>query len=399
MTRRWIQIATLFVLVLCGFSSLGIAAEANIVVIPKDPTGGGYQSFPDVARLQDGRLMCTFYCGYWHISPANAQWPNGGRQDYSISSDEGYTWSTPKPLNDGPIDDLDPSVFQARGGRLFVNYFSETSVQPTTWETPGTSIITSDNAGKTWSAPQLIYPKYYTSSPIRELSDGRWIMGLYTLKGAQWNGAVGTSDDQGQTWNPAADIPLDSGSHQIDAETDVIQLKNGSLYAAERSDFDGMFFSRSTNRGGTWSASQSIGFSGHCPYFHRTPEGIILLGYRNYYGSTTSLRYSLDECNTWSNEVVIDTMGGAYPSIVDLRDGTELVVYYEDSTAPPGANIRVKRFRATMAGIEWLPVVSSPIPEPGTISLLLIAMIGLSVYTCGRRNRFLMGDLAMLLRA
>ena len=365
MTGRWIVIAAVFVLVLCGSSSQGMAAVANFVVIPKDPTGGGYQSFPDVTRLQDGRLMCTFYCGYWHISPANAQWPKGGRQDYSISSDEGYTWSTPKVLNDGPIDDMDPSLFQSKSGRLIVNYFSETSVKPTTWETPGTSIITSDNAGKTWSAPQLIYPKYYTSSPIRELSDGRLIMGLYTLKGTQWNGAVGTSDDQGKTWNKAVDIPLDSGSHQIDAETDIIELKDKSLYAAERTDFDDMFFSRSTDRGDSWSVSQSIGFSGHCPYFHRTPEGIILLGYRNSRGSTTSLRYSLDECNTWSNEVVIDKVGSAYPSIVDLKDGSELVVYYEDVTAPPGANIRVKRFRATEAGIEWLPVVSSPILKRG----------------------------------
>lgn len=37
--------------------------------------------------------------------------------------------------------------------------------------------------------------------------------------------------------------------------------------------------------------------------------------------------------------------------MVNLTDGTVLVVYYEEGA---GSSIRAKRFRATELGIEWL---------------------------------------------
>ena len=64
------------------------------------------------------------------------------------------------------------------------------------------------------------------------------------------------------------------------------------------------------------------------------------------------MHYSVDECRTWSENVLIDAVGGAYPSIVDLKDGTVLVVYYEEGG---GSNIRAKRLRASKSGIEILP--------------------------------------------
>ena len=75
-------------------------------------------------------------------------------------------------------------------------------------------------------------------------------------------------------------------------------------------------------------------------------------------------------------------MAGGYPSIVDLKDGSELIAYYEEGT---GSTIRVKRFLATADGIEWLPVM--PLPEPGTISLLITGAIGLLAYAWRRHRR------------
>jgi hypothetical protein len=68
----------------------------------------------------------------------------------------------------------------------------------------------------------------------------------------------------------------------------------------------------------------------------------------------TSLHYSLDAGKTWSENVPIDAaFHGAYPSMVNLRDGSVLVVYYEEGV---GSNILAKRFRASKKGIEWLPM-------------------------------------------
>ena len=87
MTRRWMSFASIVAVVMGVFSRPATAVD--YVKIPQDPTGGGYQAFPDITRLQDGRLMCVFYNGYQHVSPPNAQWPNGGRIDYSISTQRG----------------------------------------------------------------------------------------------------------------------------------------------------------------------------------------------------------------------------------------------------------------------------------------------------------------------
>jgi hypothetical protein len=89
----------------------------------EDAGAGGYEAFPDVCRLNDGRLMCVFYAGYGHIALPNEQLPRGGRIAYCLSDDEGQTWSEAKTLYDGPDDDRDPSIVQTKSGRLICNFF------------------------------------------------------------------------------------------------------------------------------------------------------------------------------------------------------------------------------------------------------------------------------------
>ncbi len=318
----------------------------KFVHVCKDAGAGAYEAFPDVCRLSDDRLMAVFYAGYGHVALPNEALPKGGRISYSTSSDEGRTWSPAKILYDGPDDDRDPSIVQLKNGQLICNFFSlrKTDQPGKRWTGLGTWMVTSDDLGKTWSEPRQIFDSYYCSTPIRELSDGRLILGLYREMTGSAAGAVGLSDDGGKTWTEAIDI--DNGGTRLDAETDVIELTDGTLYAAQR---PAMCFSTSKDRGQTWTVSKPMGFAGHCPYFLRTPDDIILLAHRV---PSTSLHYSLDECKTWSENVLVDTVGGAYPSMVNLKDGTVLIVYYEEGA---GSSIRAKRFRATKSGIEWLP--------------------------------------------
>ena len=311
-----------------------------------DAGAGAYEAFPDVCRLNDGRLMSVFYAGYGHVALPNEQLPKGGRVSYCLSSDEGRTWSPAQTLYDGPDDDRDPSIVQLESGKLICNFFSLRKADGNSppWHGLGTWMVSSTDMGKTWSELKQIAKDYYCSSPIRQLSDGTLILGLYAEReGKSW-GAVTLSKDDGETWSDVIDI--DNGGVRLDAETDVIELKDGTLYAAQRPK---MCFSVSKDRGQTWSVSKPIGFAGHCPYFLRTRDDIILLAHRV---PSTSLHYSLDECKTWSDNVPVDTVGGAYPSMVNLKDGTVLIVYYEEGG---GSSIRAKRLRATQSGIEWLP--------------------------------------------
>ncbi len=312
----------------------------------EDAGAGGYEAFPDVCRLQDGRLMAVFYAGYGHVSLPTDNLPRGGRIAYCTSPDEGQTWSPAATLYDGPHDDRDPSIVQLKNGRLICNFFSlgKSDDPNQNWTGHGSWLVMSDDLGRSWSEARQIVADAYCSAPIRELSDGRLIVGLYRETNGSAHGAVACSDDGGNTWSDVADI--DNGGYKLDAETDVIELKDGRLYAVQRPT---MCFSISTDRGRSWTVSKPIGFPGHCPYFLRTADDIILLAHRLPF---TSLHYSLDEANTWSENVPVDNVIGAYPSMVNLKDGSVLIVYYEEGA---GSSIRAKRFRASRKGLEWIP--------------------------------------------
>jgi sialidase-1 len=331
------------------------AAEFQIpprpfVYVLEDAGAGGYEAFPDVCRLQDGRLMAVCYAGYGHVSMPTERLPRGGQIACCTSNDEGRSWSKPALLYDGPHDDRDPSIVQLKSGRLICNFFSldKSGTPDKNWIGYGTWMVTSDDLGRTWTPARQIAADAYCSAPIRELSDGRLILGLYRELNGTASGAVTYSDDAGETWSPVVDI--DNGGQRLDAETDIIELKDGTLYAAQR---PAMCFSVSADRGRTWSVSKPIGFEGHCPYLLRTADNIIVLAHRL---PGTSLHYSLDEGKTWSQNVPVDTVGGAYPSMVNLKDGSVLIVYYEEGD---GSSIRAKRFRVTADGVKWVPFAES----------------------------------------
>lgn len=347
--RAWIVMSLLSFAVCCarGASPAGenVVPPRPFVYVCEDAGAGGYEAFPDVCRLDDGKLMCVFYAGYGHVALPNEQLPRGGRIACCLSSDEGRTWSAPQTLYDGPDDDRDPSIVQLKSGRRICNFFSlRKGTAGRSYDGLGAWMISSDDHGKSWSQPRQISKTHYCSAPIRELSDGRLILGMYTENGKQSQGSIVFSDDGGQTWQP--EVLIDNGGIQLDAETDVIELKDGTLYAAQRPH---MCFATSRDRGASWTVSRPIGFAGHCPYFLRTKDDVILLAFRV---PNTSLRFSRDECQTWSDNVPVDEVGGAYPSMVNLRDGSVLIVYYEEGE---GSSIRARRFRVTAQGVEWLP--------------------------------------------
>ncbi|MBC7349676.1 MAG: exo-alpha-sialidase [Candidatus Aminicenantes bacterium] len=317
----------------------------DFVYVCQEAAAGGYEAFPDVCRLKDGRLMVVFYAGYDHVSLPDSDHPRGGRICYTISEDEGRTWSPAAILYDGSDDDRDPSIVQLSDGRLLCNFFSLRR-KAGGWEGLGSWLVTSDDNGKTWSQPELIASDYYCSSPVRQLPDGRLILGLYRQTESESHGAVTISQDGGKTWSRPVDI--DNGGYPLEAETDVIALKDGTLYAIQRSRGQSMCYSESRDGGWGWSVSRPVGFPGHSPYLLRTTGGIIVLAHRL---PGTSLHYSLDEARTWSENVKIDQVIGAYPSMVNLKDGSVLVVYYEEGA---GSNIRARRFRLSREGIKWL---------------------------------------------
>jgi len=69
------------------------------------------------------------------------------------------------------------------------------------------------------------------------------------------------------------------------------------------------------------------------PHLLRLSTGEILLSHRL---PKTELHISRDETKTWQGPYSIDDCIGAYPSTVELKDGSVLIVYYVEG---PGSVI------------------------------------------------------------
>ncbi len=230
----------------------------------------------------------------------------------------------------------------------FFTYEPPDQVTPDRSARCSTCLVTSRDGGQTWdSQPRVIAPGWPSSAPVRELPDGSLILGVYREDGPTAYGGVIRSTDKGRSWCTPIPIGKDSGV-RLDAETDLILLKDGVLYAALRSDKTNMHFATSLDLGLTWGPVRDIGFPGHCPHFTRLNTGQILLSHRL---PNTALHVSFDEARTWLGPFEIDSTIGAYPSTVQLKDGSVLVVYYEEGQ---GSAIRARRFRLLARGLEFL---------------------------------------------
>jgi hypothetical protein len=317
------------------------------LIISRGEAAGSYQAFPDLCRLTNGDLLCVFYAGYGHVSLPRNGWPGGGRICRVRSRDEGRTWSAPRILFDGPFDDRDPHIAQMQDGTIVCSFFTYRP-QPDGKVLCDTCLVTSRDGGETWDTePQVVAAGWPSSAPVRELPDGTRVLGVYHEEGATAYGGVIRSTDGGKTW--CAPIPI--GQHsgvRLDAETDLVRLKDGTLYATLRGDRVNMHYATSPDGGLTWLPVKDIGFPGHCPHFTRLRSGEILLTHRL---PLTALHFSRDEGKTWQGPYQIDTTPGAYPSTVELNDGSVLVVYYEEGAE---SAVRARRFKLTATGIEFL---------------------------------------------
>jgi hypothetical protein len=323
---------------------LASTSAAQHQIVCSGGAAGGYAAFPDVCRLRNGDLYCVFYSGYGHVSAPNAQWPRGGRIMAVRSTDNGRSWSKPVVAVDTDQDDRDPSVACLKDGTLLLNWFVPLDNRVEV------RFTRSSDDGKTWSEPvtlKLDSPySFACSSPVRELRDGSLILGLYCEAKPKERafGATVKSYDGGKTWKELALIGETSGVY-LDAETDVVTLRDGKLLAALRSSKVDMHYAVSDDSGKTWGPVRSFGFRGHSPYFLRHSSGMILLAHRL---PATSLHWSADDGKTWNGPLRLDSVGGAYPSLVELSDGKVYCAYYEEGK---GSSIRGMRLRVDKAGV------------------------------------------------
>jgi hypothetical protein len=156
------------------------------------------------------------------------------------------------------------------------------------------------------------------------------------------------------------------------AETDVIRLNDGALLAALRGQKEvPMHYALSNDMGKTWSEAKSMGFLGHSPNFTRLSTGEILLSYRGVNGGKgfswdrayTALRISYDDGKTWQGPYLMSESGGAYPSTVELKDNTILMIFYEEGEGSGIGALRFEKPENNHGAPQPLPITSLPLNE------------------------------------
>ena len=99
-----------------------------------------YHGWPTVARLKDGRLLVVCSGGREaHVCPF-------GRVDLYVSGDDGKTWSWPRTVLDGDLDDRDAGILETAKGTLLITTFTSLAYEP---------ILAKAREGGAWNAARL----------------------------------------------------------------------------------------------------------------------------------------------------------------------------------------------------------------------------------------------------
>ena len=298
-----------------------------------------YYAFPSVCRLANGDLLCVFYCGTGHISP-------NGKIVMARSKDEGKTWSKPEVIIDTAWDDRDPSIMQAKSGRVLVNSFDYDGVNRSRSgdKKPQVFVTISDDGGKTFGKPRPIdigWPFDATSDAILQLRDGTLLLPLYGRKTGDTKdrAAVAFSKDGGLTWNKTDPVTIAyDEADKIDfQEPALVLLPDGTIRCSLRTTNVGYhaYESRSTDGGRTWSKPIDTGLRGHAACLLHHSSGVIFQAYRSWTEDGKMRGVAAVFCDPgkpWDpkKEFTIMLVGGdcAYPSAVELSDHSIFCVFY-----------------------------------------------------------------------
>ena len=344
---------------------------------------GEYATFPNLARLKSGQVICAFrhakdrqaeFGACTHIDPT-------ARDVFITSPDGGLTFDPELHtiVDDAEMSDQDPCVNVLSDGRIIVTYFrwalcpigegparwgeaSFRSFGRTLWDrydchTDGSSYAISDDEGRTWRHfPPLRMTGMPESGGVRgnivELPSGELLLPFYgSLRPGELSRCgLLHSLDRGESWQYLSEMAYDPTGAKTFLEPGLYLTPGGKLVGLIRTQTDyrkpgvafddtylNLHIAVSNDLGRSFGPVQEIpGVWGSNP-FHalRLPDGKVLLTYghrRPPFGIRARICDPELEHIADGEEIILrdDAPNGdlGYPNSILLDDGTALVAYY-----------------------------------------------------------------------
>ena len=318
-----------------------------------------YHGWPTLANVGGDRLfiVCSGDRGA-HVDPF-------GKVLLYESCDKGKSWSAPRTLADGPLDDRDAGITVTPAGTLLVNYFTSLAFAcykskentPPDWkekednitisllkEEHGFFMMRSTDQGKSWSKKYPINVNNVHGAIV--LDDGSLFYcgrGFFShcIAPATFGNEVVSlrSTDDGLTWEEIShyyngelfgeDLSKWHELHSVQASdgTIITQIRSHNSAAPLTLQME------SRDGGKSWGNLHPVcgGFPSH---LLRLADGRLLMSYgyrKENYGNRC--RLSSDNGKSWSEPMILSGNAPSYdlgyPSTAELSDGTLVTVWYE----------------------------------------------------------------------
>ncbi len=356
-----------------------------------------YLGWPSICVDENDVLYVAASIRLEHIDPL-------GATAFFKSEDGGVTWTEPRIINDGPLDDRDAGLVYMGNGRMLVSWFTHyaedylkggqysawynfsylTQDQKNSIEAQlksatgyeaerGSYVMISEDYGETWGEPIRVPVSTPHGPALMNNGDLIYI-------GREWNSKacglslelVGTtshfnpiyafvSSDGGQTWQERTKIEVPNISGGKFCEPHVLQLKNGRLICSIRvqgsvtpeipTGFT-VYTCYSDDNGYTWTMPVLVDsqMRGSPPHILEMKNGVLMMVYAcraGEYEFGEKARLSYDGGETWSlSEIMLDPAKDSdlgYPMSVQLSDGTLVTIYYQkyDNNGQPDSKCSI----------------------------------------------------------
>ena len=255
---------------------------------------------------------------------------------------ENGTWSAPVEVANGTgfstnrFPTWNPVLFQPENGPLMLFYKAGPS--PSAW---WGMLITSDDAGKTWSAPHRLPAGIL--GPIKnkpvQLENGDILCPTSTEGDGGWRVHFERTSDFGQTWH--ATPPVNDGKEIRAIQPSILFYKGNRIQALGRTSQDHLFETWSSDNGGTWSNMRLMSLpnpnSGTDAVTLADGRQLLVYNHNTRTGSNNKGRSPLNvavsrDGEAWSAALVLENdpdapNGFAYPAVIQTRDGLVHITY------------------------------------------------------------------------